>query len=128
MSRGGILYGEKARERNAPARRSVLELNAELRKDRRTFAAPDGDSGHMAFFIPEEDFYRHAFGEILHIDAAGLAYIRRGKYPALVSADPHEQVKEMRRLLADHPEYRINPREGKRVSGDARTEHRIIVK
>lgn len=128
MSRRGRAFGDTARERNAPARSRLLSFNAELRKERRTFQAPDVDGGHMAFFIPEEDFYRHAFGEILHIDAAGFAHIRRAKYPALASADPHEQLKEMRRLLADFPEYRINPREGKRVANDARTAHRIIVR
>lgn len=123
MSGAGRLFSEAARGRNAPARRALLEDNEQLRKERRTFQAPDGDSGHLAFRIPESDFYRHAFGEIVTIDAAGMAHIRRARYPDLVAADPAAQLAELRRLLRDHPEYKINPTEGRRMPVDG-----VIVK
>ena len=105
--------------RRASERTALLESNRELRKDRRTFQAPDVDSGHLAFRIPPGDFVRHAYGELLHIDElAQKAYMRRPKYPGLVSDDPLEAAKEMRRLLRDHPEYKINPTEGRRMPTD----------
>lgn len=112
------MFGEAARRRRASERRSLLEDNAQLRKERRTFQAPDVDSGHLAFRIPEGDFFKHAFGEILGFDAKGHAHIRRARFPDLVAADPHEQLKEMRRLLAAHPEYKINATEGRRMPVD----------
>lgn len=104
--------------------KNILDLNSQLRKDRRTFAAPDKDSGHLAFLIPEEDFIAHAFGKILHIDqTTKKAYVQRPQYPDLVSNDPALQKKAVLRLLKDHPEYKINPNEGKRMPN-----HKIIVR
>jgi hypothetical protein len=96
------------------ARRKVLALNAELRKLRPTGALPD-HSGHAAFFIPEEDFWRLVKGEVVKIDhVAQKAYVRRPQYPELLNADPVIARRELERLLREHPEYRINPHEGKR--------------
>lgn len=129
MSRRGVLFGERAREARAPARNALYADNAELRKRRRTFQAPDVDSGHLAFRISPEDFIKHAFGEVLAYDpVTHKAAIRRARYPDLVAPDEASQVKELRRLLRDYPEYRINPTEGKKLPYDARTAHRIIVK
>lgn len=118
------MFGEAARERLAPARNALYASNQELRKHRRTFQAPDVDSGHMAFRIAPEDFIRHAYGEVLHYDeATGKAIMKKPRYPDLLADDPIEAAKAMRRLLNDHPEYKVNPTEGKRMPT-----HGIIVR
>lgn len=91
-----------------------MALNAELRKERPTGALPD-DSGHVAFFIPEEDFWRLTKGELVRIDwATGKAYVKKPDYPDVLDADPGVARRALARLLRAHPEYCINPNEGKR--------------
>jgi hypothetical protein len=98
----------------ASAREVCLKVTEELRKERVTGALPD-DSGHVAFFIPEEDFWRHAIGEVVHVDRIlQTMHVRRGKYPGLISPDRDEARREIMRLLRDYPEYKINPHEGRR--------------
>ena len=101
-------------------RETVLELNQELRKHRPTGALPD-NSGHVNFFIPEDDFWRLAKGEVLKIDyVEQKAYVLKPEYPGLLSTDRDVARREIERLLRDRPEYKINPNEGKRGAHLAR--------
>lgn len=96
------------------SREAVIGLNHELQKHRALGALPD-HSGHVAFQIPEADYNRLAYGELLRIDvAAGKAYVRKPQYPGLASSDRDVAKRELLRLLKDHPEYKINPNEGKK--------------
>ncbi len=81
-----------------PTRRAVLELNAELRKVRGTFAAPDQDSGHLAFLIPRLDYYFFT-----------------SKYPDLAASDPLIAGRAWCRFLNtdEGAKYKVNPTEGR---------------
>lgn len=91
---------------------AVNRLNEELRKERGTFALPD-QSGHVAF----------------QMDAASY-WFWVWKIPELGASDPDVAKPAWRKFLNSEigSRYKVNPREGKRLSGDARRDHRIIVR
>lgn len=80
-------------------RKTVLALNAELRKKRRTFALPD-HSGHIAFQMAALDYW---------------AWVH--KYPELGASDPTVARKAWMKFLNsdEGAQYKVNPTEGKRT-------------
>lgn len=91
-----------------PRRRRMLELNAELRKDRRNARALPDQSGHVAFAMPEMDYWYWTF-----------------TYPELAAADPVIARKAWEWFLntPQGEKYKLNPHEGKRIPV-----HRILVR
>lgn len=80
-------------------RERILGFNAEMRKNRRTFATPD-NSGHVAFIVPTLDY---------------IAWCQ--KYPELGASDPQIARKAWMKFLntPEGEKYKINPTEGRRV-------------
>ena len=78
-------------------RGAVLEMNQELRKERKPYALPD-QSGHVAFQMPSTDYWFWVF-----------------KYPELGASDPDIARKAWRKFLQsdEGKPYLINPHEGK---------------
>lgn len=89
------------------SRIEVQGMNAELRKERRTFALPD-HSGHVAFQVDTFNYWR-----LVH------------KYPDLGAADPTIARRAWLKFLntEEGAPYKVNRTEGRRMPT-----HRIIVK
>lgn len=83
----------------AGTNRSVLELAAELRKERRTNAVPD-DSGHVGFIMSEAQFYYWLW-----------------RYPELASHDAETNKRAWKRFLASDEgrPFCVNPRDFRRA-------------
>ncbi len=79
------------------SRKQVLALNAELRKERRPFALPDG-SGHMAFQVPAHTYW-----------------ILVAKYPELGASDPDIARRAWYKFLntEEGAVYKVNTHEGR---------------
>lgn len=80
----------------------ILDLNAELRKTRCTRATPD-ESGHVAFSMPEADYW-----------------LWTQKYPDLAAPDSEIARRAWTKFLRSDEgrPYCINPTEGKRMPTD----------
>lgn len=91
---------------------AVNTLNAELRKERNSFALPD-HSGHVAF----------------QMDAMAYWYWVH-KIPDLGCSDAQIARRAWIKFLNTDAgaKYKVNPLEGKRLRADARRDHRIIVR
>lgn len=89
-------------------RRQMLERNAELRKDRHNARALPDHSGHIAFALPEADYWYWTF-----------------VYPDLACPDPIIARRAWEKFLNtdEGRGYKLNPHEGKRIPV-----HRILVR
>ncbi len=88
-------------------RLAALQFNEQQRKQRRTFATPD-HSGHVAFNMPQMDFWWWTSVK-----------------PELAAADPDIAKRAWLKFLNsdEGAKYKVNPKEGKRAAVD-----RVIVR
>lgn len=96
-----------------PIRRAALSFTQTLRDKFNWSGALPDDSGHVAYQIPEMDFWFHCRRPG---DPEGHGY-------DLMCPDSDIARKEFLRLIKDHPEYKVNRHEGRRRAVD-----RIIVR